>query len=139
MLRDARATLSLAWPVVLAEMGWVVMGIVDTIAVGPLGPAAIGAVSTGSTLFFSFMVFGIGTFYALDTFISQSYGAGRMDECHRWLFAGLQLAGALSVVLIAVGWLLTGALAWVGIHQRRPCCFLPCCVATCRPWGLSAH
>jgi MATE family multidrug resistance protein len=116
MLREARATLSLAWPVVVAEMGWVVMGIVDTIAVGPLGPAAIGAVSTGSTLFFSFMVFGIGTFYALDTFISQSYGARKMDDCHRWLFAGLQLAVVLSAVLIAVGWLLTAALDWVGIH-----------------------
>ena len=36
------------------------MGIVDTIFVGPLGPAAIGAVGTGSTMFFAVMVFGIG-------------------------------------------------------------------------------
>jgi MATE family multidrug resistance protein len=45
------------------------------------------------------MVVGIGTLLALDTFVSQSYGAGRIDECHRWLFAGMQLAVVLTLVL----------------------------------------
>ena len=49
---------SLAWPVILAEIGWVLMGVVDTIFVGPLGPAVIGGVGFGSTLFFAIMVFG---------------------------------------------------------------------------------
>src|SRR5690349_12192998 len=116
MFREARAMISLAWPVVLAEMGWVAMGIVDVILVGPLGPVAIGAVSTGSTLFFSFMVFGIGTFYALDTFVAQSFGARRMDECHRWLYAGLQLAAVMSAALMAAGFIMVALLPRVGIH-----------------------
>ena len=103
MLDESRAMIRLAWPVVLAEIGWVLMGIVDTIFVGPLGPAAIGAVGTGSTMFFAFMVFGIGSFFALDTFVAQNFGAGRVDECHRWLVAGLSLACVLSVVLVAAG------------------------------------
>ena len=41
--------LQLALPVIVAELGWITMGIVDTIIVGPLGPAAIGAVGSGST------------------------------------------------------------------------------------------
>lgn len=110
--------LALAWPVILAEMGWVLMGIVDTIIVGPLGPAAIGAVGTGSTLFFAVMVLGMGTLYALDTFVSQSFGAGRIDECHRWLFAGLQLAAIMSVALIVVGFVGVELLALVGIHAE---------------------
>jgi len=93
--------LTLAVPVVLAEVGWFAMSIVDTVMVGPLGPAALGAVGTGSILFMTLMVFGFGTLLALDTFVSQSFGAGRTDECHRWLFAGLQLALVLSVVLMA--------------------------------------
>jgi multidrug resistance protein, MATE family len=116
MFREARAMISLAWPVILAETGWVAMGIVDIMAVGPLGPTAIGAVSTGSTLFFSFMIFGIGTFYALDTFVSHSFGAGRMDECHRWLYAGLQLAVVMSAALMAVGFAIVALLPLVGIH-----------------------
>ena len=34
----------LAVPVVLAELGWMTMGMVDTLMVGRLGPEAIGAV-----------------------------------------------------------------------------------------------
>ena len=37
----------LALPVVIGEIGWIMMGIVDTVMVSPLGPAAIGAVGTG--------------------------------------------------------------------------------------------
>jgi MATE family multidrug resistance protein len=99
MRRELRAMLSLAWPVVIAEMGWIAMGIVDTMMVGPLGPAAIGAVGTGSILFLVIMMPGFGMLLALDTFVSQSFGAGRLDDCHRWLFAGLQLALVLTVVL----------------------------------------
>lgn len=109
---------SLAWPVILAELGWVLMGVVDLAFVGPLGPVATGAVSTGSTIFFAFMVLGTGTFYALDTFVAQSYGAGRIDECHRWLFAGLQLAIVLSVVLIGLGLATAYLLAHAGMHPE---------------------
>jgi MATE family, multidrug efflux pump len=110
MRTELRAMLTLAWPVIVAEMGWMVMGIVDTIMVGPLGPAAIGAVGAGSILYMALMMVGFGTLFALDTFVAQSYGAGRIDECHRWLFAGSQLAVVMTVVLsaLAVGglWLL---------------------------------
>ena len=108
--------LSLAWPVILAEIGWVLMGVVDTILVGPLGPAAIGAVSIGSTLFFAVMVFGMGIFFSLDTFVAQHFGAGRIAECHAWLFAGLQLALVLSAALVPLGYLGVMALPSTGIH-----------------------
>jgi MATE family multidrug resistance protein len=91
------------------------MGIVDTIFVGPLagGDRAVG---TGSTMFFTVMVLGMGTLLALDTFVAQSYGAGRVDECHRWLFAGLQLAAVLSVMLVAIGLAGVSLLGHAGIH-----------------------
>lgn len=103
MRREVNAMLSLAWPVVLTEVGWIMMGVVDTIAVGPLGPAAIGAVGTGSGIFFALMVLGIGTLFALDTFVSQGFGGGQVQECHRWLVAGLWLAVVLSVLLMVAG------------------------------------
>jgi MATE family multidrug resistance protein len=110
--------LRLAWPVILAELGWITMGIVDTVVVRRLGPAAIGAVGTGSTIFITVMVLGIGTLLALDTFVSQSFGAGRVDECHRWLFAGLQLAAVLSVALIFVTLGVVALLPAAGMHPE---------------------
>ena len=107
---------TLAWPVVLAEIGWLVMGIVDTIMVAPLGASAIGAVGAGSILFMALMMPGFGTLLALDTFVSQSFGAGRIDDCHRWLFAGIQLAIGMSVALTAVAFAGAWLLPWLRFH-----------------------
>src|SRR5690348_17179937 len=94
--------LRLALPIGQAEIGWASMGVVHTIMVSPLGPAAIGTVGAGAMMYMAVIVAGMGTLLALDTFVSQSYGAGRVDECHRWRFAGVQLAGVLTVILTAV-------------------------------------
>jgi MATE family multidrug resistance protein len=67
------------------------MGIVDTFMVGRLGPEAIGAVGIGSMLFMALAIFGIGLLLGLDTLVSHAYGAGRLDECHRWLLHGVYL------------------------------------------------
>src|SRR6187399_3176420 len=116
MRRELRPMLSLAIPVIVAELGWITMGIVDTIMVRHLGPAAIGAVGTGSTLFMTLMVLGMGTLFALDTFVSQNFGAGRIAECHRWLWTGLQLSMVLSGVLLAIGFAGLRLLPRAGLH-----------------------
>ena len=68
------------------------MGLVDTLMVGPLGPEAIGAVGIGSSLFIGVVIFAMGLLLGLDTLVSQAYGAGRLDECHRWLVHGTVLS-----------------------------------------------
>ena len=118
MIAELRQMLRLAWPVIIAELGWITMGIVDTVMVAVMGPAAIGAVGTGSTLFFAVIVLGMGTIFALDTFVSQQFGANRIDECHRWLFAGLQLAAVMSVLLIATMLMGVSLLSRAGIQPE---------------------
>ena len=108
----------LAFPVVMAELGWVTMGMVDTLMVGPLGPEAIGAVGLGSSLFTGVVIFAMGLLLGLDTLVSQSYGAEQLDECHRWLVHGvvtaLALAGPTTIVLL----LLASTLDAWGLHPE---------------------
>ncbi len=94
--------LALAVPVVGAELGWMAMGIVDTIMVGPLGAEATGAVGLGSNLFIAVAIFGIGVLLGLDTMVSQEHGAGRDDEARRSLAQGVYLALACSPVLMGL-------------------------------------
>ena len=60
MLQEFRPLMKLAGPVILAEVGWMSMGLVDTIMVGPLGPAAIAATGMGSGVFTAIVIFGMG-------------------------------------------------------------------------------
>jgi MATE family multidrug resistance protein len=96
---------ALAMPVVFAELGWMAMGVVDTLMVGPLGPEAIGAVGIGSSLFTSIVIFAMGLLLGLDTLVSQAFGAGRVEDCHRWLVHGIALSVvvALPAVLVLLG------------------------------------
>jgi multidrug resistance protein, MATE family len=97
---ELRALLSLAIPVVLSELGWMTMTIVDLIMVGRLGPDAIGGVGLGNAIYYAPSLFGIGLLLGLDTLVSQSWGAGRFDDCHRSLAQAIYIAVAFTPVLM---------------------------------------
>src|SRR5690242_5608505 len=92
----------LAVPVALAELGWMSMTVVDTIMVGPLGPAAIGAIGIGSNAFYCFAIFGMGLLFGLDTLVSHACGAGNRDDCHHSLMQGIYLVLLMTVPLTAL-------------------------------------
>lgn len=110
--------LRLAAPVVLGELGWMSMGIVDTIMVAPLGPAAIGAAGIGNALHIAFAIFGMGLLLGLDTLVAQSYGAGDSDDCHRWLVHGLLLGAIVTLPLTVVCFGVLMAIPHVGFHPE---------------------
>jgi MATE family multidrug resistance protein len=107
--------LRLAVPVILAELGWMAMGIVDTMCVGRLSAEAIGAVGLGHALFFPFVMVGHGLLLGLDTLVSQAVGAGKPEEARRALVQGIFLALGLSVPLMAGVELLARNIAWFGL------------------------
>lgn len=108
-------TLRLALPVILAELGWVGMGVADIVMVGRLGPAAIGAVGIGNVLFFTVAISGMGMMLGLDTLVSQAFGAGRVEDCHRSLVHGIDLALVLTLPLMLVVALVNWALPSWGV------------------------
>lgn len=105
----------LAIPVVLSELGWMAQGVVDTIMVGRLGPAAIGAVAVGNAVFYTPSLFGVGLQLGLDTLVSQAHGRKDYDECHRWLAQGIYLAIAITPPLMILAALASFAFVPIGI------------------------
>ncbi len=103
---EFRPTLRLAVPLVLAELGWMSMAIVDTMMVGrlPNSAVAISAVSLGGILVHVLAFFGGGLLIGLDTLVSQAFGAGRREDCHRSLLHGIYLSLALTPFLMAPVW-----------------------------------
>ncbi len=108
--------LKLAAPVVIAELGWMAMYVVDTMMVGRIGAEAIGAVSIGGVAFHTVIVFGTGLLLGLDTLVSRACGAGKLDECHHSLFQAVYISLVLSPVLMGLAWLYIPFLRVWGIH-----------------------
>jgi MATE family multidrug resistance protein len=103
---EMRPTLRLALPLVLAEIGWMTMGIVDTVMVGHLSDSAnaIGAVSISSSIFNVVAFFGGGLLIGLDTIVAQAFGAGQREDCHRSLINGIYLSLVMTPLLMAPVW-----------------------------------
>jgi MATE family multidrug resistance protein len=101
---EVRPMLELATPLVMAELGWMTMGIVDTMMVGrlPDSARAIGAVSLASILYIAVAIFGTGLMLGLDTLVSHSYGAGDVEDCHRSLVNGVYLSIGIAPVLMGL-------------------------------------
>ncbi len=96
----------LAAPIALAEIGWMTMGIADTVIVGrlPYSAAAIGAVSLGTIVFYTVGIFGSGLLLGLDTLVSQSFGARDIADCHRSLANSLWFSVPLAPTLMGILW-----------------------------------
>ena len=107
-----RRVLTLALPIILANLSTPLLGAVDTAVMGHLpDPAFIGGVSVGA-LVFSFLYWGFG-FLRMGTtgFAAQALGADDRDELRAVLGRALLLAGGLGTALIALQWPI-GALAF---------------------------
>ena len=113
---EFRTLLALAIPVVLSELGWMAMAIVDTIMVGRLSPTAIGAVGLSSAIYYAPSLFGVGILLGLDTLVSQAFGREDYDDCHRSLAQGVYLAAAFTPLLMAVIWAAPFALSRWGVN-----------------------
>jgi MATE family multidrug resistance protein len=101
------AMLTLAWPLVLAEIGWMAMAIVDTIMVGhmPNSAEAIGGVSLGGVMFYTVGIFGGSLLLSLDTKVSQAFGAGDLVDANHSLLNALYLIVPLTPALMSLLWL----------------------------------
>lgn len=102
--KEFRPTLRLALPLVLAEIGWMSMGVVDTIMVGrlPDSAVAIGATGLGQSLYNIVGIFGAGLLLGLDTFVAQAHGREDMHDARHSLVNGFFLALALTPILMTL-------------------------------------
>jgi MATE family multidrug resistance protein len=105
----------LAAPLVLAEIGWMAMGVEDTMFVGRVSAEAMGAVSVGSMIFFTAAIFASGLLLGLDTVVSQAFGADDRGDHHHSLVNGVWLALLLVLPVMAVIWASIPLLARFGI------------------------
>jgi MATE family multidrug resistance protein len=101
-------------PVMLSQLSYTAMGIIDTIMVGRLGVVALASVGLGSILFWWLLSLFWGMLAGVNTLVAQAEGAGDRRAAGVAFWQGIYL-GLLLSVLVFVLWPLTPHLmVWAG-------------------------
>jgi MATE family, multidrug efflux pump len=101
-LDELRSMVRLALPVVIVQVGMMLMGVVDTIMVGHYSSIGLAAVALGNLYFFGIGVLGMGTLMVLDPVVAQAVGARDEPAVARGIQRGVLLAVILAIPLIGI-------------------------------------
>lgn len=98
MVRSPLARLlRLAAPIALGHLANMTMGLVDTLVVSRVSPAALGGVAVGNAIFMTIAVLSIGILLGLDYFVAKSYGARDLEAAESYSVQGLWISFFLSI------------------------------------------
>lgn len=100
--REASATLRLAAPIALTQLGQVVMMVTDVAMIGRLGRDALAASALSAIVYFLFFVLAFGLVMATAPLAAQAYGAHRPRRLRRVIRQGLWVAILVGVPGVAV-------------------------------------
>lgn len=99
--QDLRETIHLSVPIIIAQLGLVLMGVIDTIMVGRIGASALAASGVSSSVFFLIAVVGTGALSMVSPLVAGSRSKKGKIESPGNLLKSAQIAG-LIIGLVTV-------------------------------------
>ncbi|MBX3596647.1 MAG: MATE family efflux transporter [Rhizobiaceae bacterium] len=103
---EIRATMALAWPMILTNLAQVAMTVTDVAIIGRLGPGPLAAGALGSNLYFAALIFGLGLAYATSPMMAAELGRKKhsVRDVRRTVRQGLWLSVLVSIPLWVILW-----------------------------------
>lgn len=103
---EIRATLLLAWPMVLTNLAQTAMTATDVLVMGRLGADALAAGALGSNLYFAPMIFGLGLMLATSPMLATELGRRRhsVRDLRRTVRQGFWLAVFAAIPIWILLW-----------------------------------
>jgi len=111
---EIRRVLVLALPVMIAQVGSMLLGTVDTMMVGRIGEDALAAAALGNAWFYAVLLVGQGVVHGIDPLVTQAHGARDAAGTARALQRGVVVAVVASVPLCFVLAFTGDVLLWSG-------------------------
>jgi MATE family multidrug resistance protein len=109
--REMKQALRLAYPIILGQVGIMLMGVADTVMVGNLGREVLAASVAANNIFWLIYFLGMGILFAISPLVAIYSGEGRPEKGYLSYRAGIWVTVGLSVVLFA---LLEGIISNIG-------------------------
>jgi len=93
------STFQLAYPVIIGQLGIIMMGVVDSLIVGHLGAAPLAAASLGNSLAFIILIIGIGVSLVVTPLVAIAVGSNKFEDCGVYFRQSLLVNSILSIII----------------------------------------
>ncbi|WP_299821687.1 MATE family efflux transporter [uncultured Pontibacter sp.] len=104
---------TLAYPVVLSQLGHIMVSVFDSLMVGRIGTLPLAAASLGNSIFMITMVFGMGVSFSLTPLIAAADGRKNYTRISLLLLNGLVSNVLLGVLLFIAGYFLSPYISYL--------------------------
>jgi MATE family multidrug resistance protein len=95
-------TIKLAVPVIIGQLGFIMMGVVDSIMVGGIGHIPLAAASIGNSLTILVLIVGIGISMAVTPLVAISVGANKYEECGVYFRQSFKVNMTIAIIIVAI-------------------------------------
>lgn len=102
IFRELRATLALAVPIVVGQVGQTLMGLTDSLMIGRIGKVPLAAAAFANGVCNLVYIAGVGLLLPVAVLTARAHGARQPRECAEYLRHGLALALAISAGVAAL-------------------------------------
>ncbi|MDT9597785.1 MATE family efflux transporter [Sphingosinicella rhizophila] len=113
---EARATLALAWPLILTNIAQALIHATDVVLLGWVGPRTLAAGTLGINLYFPFLIFGMGMVTAAAPLVARELGArwNSVRDVRRSVRQAMWAATAITVPVWLILWQAEDLLVFLG-------------------------
>lgn len=97
-----KATIAIALPVMISQLGQVSVGVADSMMVGRLGALPLASASLANSIFFVIMMFGLGISMGITPLVSMAEGKGKTKRISNLFGHGLWINLITAIALTGV-------------------------------------
>lgn len=115
---DIKQTLHLATPIIIGQLGHMMMGVVDSVMVGKIGAAPLAAASISNGIFIIILILGYGISMAISPLVATYHGAKEYKKCGIVLRQGLLVNVITSIILFAILFVIADVIALLNQPQE---------------------
>ena len=116
--KDIKQTLNLATPIIIGQLGHMMMGVVDSVMVGKIGAAPLAAASISHSIFIIVLILGYGISMAISPLVAKHHGAKEFEKCGVVLRQGLLVNVITSLILFTILFFLAEIIALLNQPQE---------------------
>ena len=112
-----RKNITLALPVIVGQLGHIMVTVADSVMVGRVGVMPLAAATFAGTFYHVLLLFGIGVSYAITPLVAATNPEDQPGLL-KWLQNGLLMNLGLGVVLVLIGLLLSNFVGYFGQEEE---------------------